>query len=70
MLKYQEVGMNIEDGPVLVRGASGGVGTLAVLMLNELGYKELFQVFQLLNRQYNQLCHISLILLMLKYQEA
>jgi NADPH:quinone reductase-like Zn-dependent oxidoreductase len=25
--------------PVLVRGASGGVGTLAVLMLNELGYK-------------------------------
>ena len=30
--------MNIEDGPVLVRGASGGVGTLAVLML-ELGYK-------------------------------
>ena len=31
--------MNIEDGPVLVRGASGGVGTLAVLMLNELGYK-------------------------------
>jgi acrylyl-CoA reductase (NADPH) len=45
--------MNIEDGPVLVRGASGGVGTLAVLMLNELGYKD-----------------ISLILLMLKYQEA
>ncbi|KMS30325.1 quinone oxidoreductase, partial [Staphylococcus aureus] len=25
--------------PVLVRGASGGVGPLAVLMLNELGYK-------------------------------
>ncbi len=37
--RLEKVGMNIEDGPVLVRGASGGVGTLAVLMLNELGYK-------------------------------
>lgn len=28
--RLEKVGMNIEDGPVLVRGASGGVGTLAV----------------------------------------
>ncbi len=26
--RLEKVGMNIEDGPVLVRGASGGVGTL------------------------------------------
>ncbi len=36
--RLEKVGMNIEDGPVLI-GDSGGVGTLAVLMLNELGYK-------------------------------
>ncbi|MBO1198683.1 acryloyl-CoA reductase [Staphylococcus simiae] len=37
--RLEKVGMNIEDGPVLVRGASGGVGTLAVQMLSEIGYK-------------------------------
>ncbi|EJY96631.1 acryloyl-CoA reductase [Staphylococcus arlettae] len=32
-------GLSIEHAPVLVRGASGGVGTLAVMMLKELGFK-------------------------------
>ncbi|MBF7020358.1 acryloyl-CoA reductase [Staphylococcus sp. 18_1_E_LY] len=32
-------GLSIEDGKVLVRGASGGVGTLAVMMLNSIGFK-------------------------------
>lgn len=27
------------NGPVLVRGATGGVGSMAVMMLNEIGYK-------------------------------
>ena len=31
--------MTLEGGKVLVRGASGGVGALAVLMLSNLGYK-------------------------------
>lgn len=31
--------MTLEGDKVLVRGASGGVGSLAVMMLNELGYK-------------------------------
>ena len=38
--KLEKVGfMTLEGGKVLVRGASGGVGALAVLMLSNLGYK-------------------------------
>ena len=32
--------MTIEGKEVLVRGASGGVGTLAMLMLDNLGYDD------------------------------
>ena len=38
--KLEKAGfMTLEGGKVLVRGASGGVGALAVLMLSNLGYK-------------------------------
>ncbi|UDI77606.1 acryloyl-CoA reductase [Staphylococcus taiwanensis] len=38
--KLEKAGfMTLEGGKVLVRGASGGVGSLAVLMLSNLGYK-------------------------------
>lgn len=36
--KLEKAGMRIEGNEVLVRGATGGVGTLAVLMLDTLGY--------------------------------
>ncbi|MCI2954927.1 acryloyl-CoA reductase [Staphylococcus caprae] len=36
--KLEKAGMSIEGNEVLVRGATGGVGTLAMLMLNNLGY--------------------------------
>lgn len=38
--KLEKAGfMTLEGGEVLVRGASGGVGSLAVMMLSNLGYK-------------------------------
>lgn len=37
--RLEKVGMSIEGNSVLVRGASGGVGNLAVLMLDHIGYK-------------------------------
>ena len=36
--KLEKAGMTIEGKEVLVRGATGGVGTLAMLMLENLGY--------------------------------
>ncbi|MEJ7453764.1 oxidoreductase, partial [Staphylococcus xylosus] len=36
--RLENDGMTIEKDSVLVRGASGGVGMLSVLMLNKLGY--------------------------------
>ena len=36
--KMQAVGQTPEQGPVVVTGASGGVGSLAVLLLSHLGY--------------------------------
>ncbi|WP_409323840.1 acrylyl-CoA reductase family protein [Staphylococcus caprae] len=36
--KLEKAGMSIEGNEVLVRGATGGVGTLAMLMLDNLGY--------------------------------
>lgn len=35
----QDAGIKPEDGPVLVTGAAGGVGSVAVLLLNKLGYQ-------------------------------
>ena len=32
-------GISPEDGEILVTGASGGVGSIAVILLSELGYK-------------------------------
>ena len=37
--KLEDNGLSIENGPVLVRGATGGVGTHAVMMLKNIGYK-------------------------------
>ena len=37
--KLQHVGLDAEAGPVLVTGASGGVGSIAVMLLTKLGYK-------------------------------
>lgn len=37
--RLEKQGMNLEGDDVLIRGASGGVGTLSVMMLNHLGYK-------------------------------
>ncbi|UXR78093.1 MULTISPECIES: oxidoreductase [unclassified Staphylococcus] len=50
----EQNGLSPEKGPVLVRGASGGVGTMAIMMLHRLGYDiiasssltEQFEVFQ------------------------
>ncbi|SNR92241.1 MULTISPECIES: YhdH/YhfP family quinone oxidoreductase [Pseudomonas] len=36
--KLQSVGTNPESGPILVTGATGGVGTVAVSLLTKLGY--------------------------------
>jgi alcohol dehydrogenase len=36
--KLEHMGIDRESGPVLVTGASGGVGTLAVALLSHLGY--------------------------------
>lgn len=36
--KLQHVGLDRETGPVLVTGACGGVGSIAVLLLTKLGY--------------------------------
>ncbi|MFN3236092.1 MAG: YhdH/YhfP family quinone oxidoreductase [Pseudomonadales bacterium] len=37
--KIEQMGAKPEDGPVLVTGASGGVGSIAVLLLAKLGYE-------------------------------
>lgn len=37
--KLEDNGLTVEGSPVLVRGASGGVGSLAVMMLSTIGYK-------------------------------
>lgn len=37
--KLQKAGMTPDLGPVLVTGASGGVGSVAVLLLSQLGYR-------------------------------
>ena len=37
--KLEAVGMTPSDGPVLVTGATGGVGSVAVALLNHLGYE-------------------------------
>ncbi|AGH80683.1 alcohol dehydrogenase [Psychromonas sp. CNPT3] len=34
-----DAGVSTEDGEILVTGASGGVGTVAIVLLSELGYK-------------------------------
>lgn len=39
ILEFQENGISPESGKVLVNGATGGVGTLAIAMLAKLGYK-------------------------------
>ena len=36
--KLETFGMNPSDGPVLVTGATGGVGSVAVMLLSHLGY--------------------------------
>lgn len=36
--RLEKNGLSVEGESVLVRGATGGVGTLAVMMLNEIGY--------------------------------
>ena len=36
--QLEKSGMSIEGKEVLVRGATGGVGTISLLMLNNLGY--------------------------------
>lgn len=36
--KLEDNGLTVEGAPVLVRGASGGVGSLAVMMLSNIGY--------------------------------
>ncbi len=38
VLRLQEQGIKPEDGPVLVTGASGGVGSFAISLLSALGY--------------------------------
>lgn len=37
--KLEDNGLTVEGAPILVRGASGGVGSLAVMMLSNIGYK-------------------------------
>ena len=37
--KLESVGMNTDSGPVLVSGATGGVGSVAVKLLAQLGYE-------------------------------
>lgn len=37
--KLQSAGVKPEDGPVLVTGATGGVGSIAVMLLAKLGYQ-------------------------------
>lgn len=39
VIRLQEEGVTPEDGPVLVSGATGGVGSMAVAMLAKLGYE-------------------------------
>lgn len=39
VLAIQDKGIKPGDGPVLVTGASGGVGTVAVMLLSSLGYE-------------------------------
>ena len=36
--KLEQAGMTLESGPVLVTGATGGVGSVAVKLLAQLGY--------------------------------
>lgn len=36
--RLEEAGIRPEDGPVLVTGATGGVGSMAIAMLSKLGY--------------------------------
>jgi len=37
--RFQKAGVKPEDGPVAVSGATGGVGSLAINMLSEVGYE-------------------------------
>lgn len=37
--KLERVGLSPDDGPVLVTGATGGVGSIAVMLLSSLGYQ-------------------------------
>lgn len=37
--KLEDNGLTVEGSPVLVRGASGSVGSLAIMMLSAIGYK-------------------------------
>lgn len=39
VLRLEQMGIKPESGPILVTGASGGVGTTAVSLLAELGYR-------------------------------
>lgn len=38
VMRLQEYGVKPDDGPVLVTGANGGVGTIAIAVLSRLGY--------------------------------
>lgn len=39
VMALQDGGVSCHDGPILVTGASGGVGSVAVMLLHELGYE-------------------------------
>jgi len=39
VMTLQDAGITPDDGPVLVTGAAGGVGSVSVALLSELGYK-------------------------------
>ncbi|MGB0899727.1 MAG: alcohol dehydrogenase catalytic domain-containing protein, partial [Psychrobium sp.] len=39
IMALEKAGISPESGPVLVTGATGGVGSFAVLLLNKLGYE-------------------------------
>lgn len=39
ILRMQDNGLKAGDGPILVTGATGGVGSMAVLLLSHLGYE-------------------------------
>jgi len=39
IMRLEELGMKKENGEVLVTGATGGVGSVAVVILSNLGYE-------------------------------